>query len=82
MAYATHSALRSATTSFDPRAWLSAFVAIGGGYALASGRKLWLVVQDCPADDLTPVMAQIVGKPDRAEAIRCFIEAQQNGELH
>jgi hypothetical protein len=82
MAYATHPALRSATTSFDPRAWLSAFVGIGGGYALASGRKLWLVVQDCPADDLTTVMAQIVGKPDRAEAIRCYIEAQQNGDLH
>ncbi len=82
MAYATHPALHSATTSFDPRAWLLAFVAIGGGYALASGRKLWLVVQDCPADDLTPVMAQIVGKPDRAEAIRLYIEAQQNGELH
>ena len=82
MAYPTHSALRSATAPFDPRAWLSAFVTIGGGYALASGRKLWLVVQDCPADDLTPVMAQIVGKPDRAEAIRLFIEAQQNGDLH
>lgn len=82
MASATHPALCSATHSFDPRAWLSAFVEIGGGYALASGRKLWLVVQDCPADDLTTVMAQIVGKPDRAEAIRCYIEAQQNGELH
>lgn len=82
MAYSTHSALRSATTSFDPRAWLSAFVAIGGGYALASGRKLWLVVQDCPADDLTPAMAEIVGRPERAEAIRLFIEAQQRGELH
>lgn len=82
MAYATQPALRSATPSFDPRAWLSAFVSIGGGYALASGRKLWLVVQDCPADDLTPVMAQIVGKPERAEAIRLFMEAQQRGELH
>ncbi len=80
MAYANHPALHSATSSFDPRAWLSAFVAIGGGYALASGRKLWLVVQDCAADDLTPVMAQIVGHPDRAEAIRCTIEAQQFGE--
>lgn len=82
MAYSTHPSLRSAIPSFDPRAWLSAFVAIGGGYALASGRKLWLVVQDCPADELTPVMAQIVGKPDRAEAIRSFIEAQRNGEVH
>ena len=31
--------------AFDPAAWLGALVSIGGGYALASGRKLWLVVK-------------------------------------
>ena len=66
--------------AFDPTAWLSALVAIGGGYALASGRKLWLVVQDCPADELTPIMAQLVGKPDRVEAVRSAIERRQIGE--
>ncbi|MEG3086070.1 hypothetical protein [Sphingomonas sp. PB4P5] len=66
--------------AFDPAAWLHALVAIGGGYALASGRKLWLVVQDCSADDLTPVMAQLMGKPERVEAIRVAIEQRQNGE--
>ena len=66
--------------AFEPTAWLSARVSIGGGYALASGRKLWLVVQDCPADELTTVMSQVVGHPDRAEAVRCVIERRQNGE--
>lgn len=67
--------------AFEPGAWLQALVSIGGGYALASERKLWLVVQDCPADDLTPVMAQIVGHPERVEAVRSVIERRQNGEL-
>lgn len=66
--------------TFDPAAWLSELVAIGGGYALASGRKLWFVVQDCPADQLTTVMSQIVGKPDRVEAVRWTIERRQAGE--
>lgn len=77
--HATGSA--AALPSFDAPAWLASLVAIGGGYALASDRKLWLVVEDCDADDLAPVMAQIVGHPGRAEAIRCTVEAQQNGEV-
>lgn len=67
--------------TFDPAAWLSALVAIGGGYALAAERKLWLVVTDCPADELTPVMTQLVGHPERAEAVRVAIERRQNGEV-
>ncbi len=82
MAFATNNGGAAASPTFDPSAWLAALVAIGGGYALASGRKLWLVVQDCPADELTPVMAQIVGQPERAEAIRRTIEAQQAGEAY
>ncbi|MEG3083697.1 hypothetical protein U1707_08585 [Sphingomonas sp. PB2P12] len=39
-------ATRSVPT-FAPAAWLSAFVSIGGGYALASDRKLGLVVEMC-----------------------------------
>lgn len=66
--------------AFDPTEWLHDLVQIGGGYALASGRKLWLVVQDCPADELATVMSQIVGHPDRAEAVRLTIERRQNGE--
>jgi len=71
----------SASSTFDAASWLHALVSIGGGYALASNRKLWLVVQECPAEDLTPVMAQIVGHPDRVEAVRSTIERRQNGEV-
>lgn len=71
----------SASPTFDPARWLHALVEIGGGYALASGRKLWLVVQDCPADELTPIMAQIVGRPERVEAVRWTIEQRQRGEV-
>ncbi|KTW16609.1 hypothetical protein [Sphingomonas sanguinis] len=67
-------------TSFNPTAWLHALVQIGGGYALTSDRKLWLVIQDCPSDDLTPLMAQIVGHPERAEAVRRTIEQRHYGE--
>lgn len=67
-------------TSFNPTAWLHALVQIGGGYALTSDRKLWLVIQDCPSDDLTPLMAQIVGHPDRAEAVRQTIEQRHYGK--
>ena len=69
------------STAFDPTAWLSALVNIGGGYALAAERKLWLVVNDCPADELTSVMAQLVGLPDRVEAVRVAIERRQNGDV-
>lgn len=66
--------------TFDPTAWLSALVQIGGGYALASGRKLWLVVEDCDHGDLASVMRPVIGNPDRAEAIRDAIERRQNGD--
>lgn len=67
--------------SFDPATWLSDLVQIGGGYALASGRKLWLVVDHCDYDDLTPVMAQIVGQPERQEAIKSAIERRSLGQV-
>jgi hypothetical protein len=70
----------SATPIFDPTAWLAALVQIGGGYALASGRKLWLVVEDCDQDDLASVMRPLIGNPDHAEAIRSAIERRQNGD--
>jgi len=68
-------------STFSPATWLHSLVSIGGGYALASDKRLWLVVADCPADELTNVMAQVVGYPDRQEAVRTAIERRQNGEL-
>ena len=66
--------------TFDPAAWLSALVAIGGGYALAAGRKLYLVVDDCDTYDLAPIVGQIIAQPDRVESIRTAIERRQIGE--
>jgi len=68
-------------TSFSPARWLHSLVQIGGGYALASDKRVWFVVAACPADELTTVMAQIVGYPDRQDAVRATIEQRQNGEL-
>ena len=73
--------IEQAPSTFSPARWLHSLVQIGGGYALASDRKLWLVVAECPADELTSVMAQIVGHPDRQDAVRTVIEQRQNGEL-
>lgn len=65
---------------FDPSLWLGALTSIGGGYALMSGRRLAFLVDECPADELTGVMAQIVGQPERQEAVKHAIERRQVGE--
>ncbi|WP_267395012.1 MULTISPECIES: hypothetical protein [unclassified Sphingomonas] len=75
MATQTHS-----SPFFSPAAWLHNLVQIGGGYALTTERKLWLVVEHCPSDELTPLMAQIVSNHDRVEAVRLMIERRQIGE--
>lgn len=72
--------LTEATRDFDPAVWLGAFTAIGGGYALMSGRKLAFLVDECEAGDLTGVMSQLVGHPERQEAIKSAIERRQVGE--
>lgn len=71
-------AARAAPT-FDPAGWLSALVSIGGGYALASGRKLWLVVEECATADIEDLMRPLIGHPDRVDAVRSAIERRQNG---
>lgn len=66
--------------TFDPVAWLRTLTIIGGGYALVSGRKLAFLVDDCDGEALTSVMSQIVGQPDRQEALKAAIERRQMGE--
>ncbi|HEX8445830.1 MAG TPA: hypothetical protein VF649_04375 [Sphingomonas sp.] len=66
--------------SFNPVAWLSDLAQIGGGYALMSGRKLAFLVDDCDGEVLTSVMSQIIGRPERQEAIKTAIERRQMGE--
>ncbi|WP_375249256.1 hypothetical protein [Sphingomonas sp.] len=73
--------LTVSTRGFDPGVWLGAFTAIGGGYALMSGRKLAFLVDECDAEDLTGIMAQIVGQPERQEAIKSAIERRSLGQV-
>ncbi len=65
---------------FDPRLWLSALTMVGGGYALAADRRLAFLVHDVGNEDLAPVMAQIIGQPERQEAVKAAIERRRNGE--
>lgn len=65
---------------FDPRLWLSALTAIGGGYALMADRRLTLMVDGCDDDELAFVMSQVIGQPERQEAIKAAIEQRQFGE--
>ena len=67
--------------TFDPTIWLTAMTQIGGGYALVSGRRLALMVDDCHPDDLTTVMSHLIGRPDRQEAIKAAIERKQLGAV-
>ena len=72
--------LMIATSDFDPRLWLSTLTAIGGGYALMADRRLTLMVDGCDDDDLAFVMSQVIGQPERQEAIKAAIEQRQFGE--
>ncbi len=67
--------------AFNPATWLTAMTQIGGGYALMSGRRLALMVDDCDPDDLTTVMSHLIGRPDRQEAIKRAIEQRQLGQV-
>ena len=69
------------TPRFDPQLWLSAFAEIGGGYALMADRRLAFLVEGCDGEPLTSVMAQIVGNPERQEALKSAIERRQSGDL-
>ena len=65
---------------FDPVLWLQALTSIGGGYALMADRRLALVVDGCDDDELSFVMSQVIGQPDRQNAIKAAIEQRQFGE--
>ncbi len=72
--------LNAAFGDFNPRLWLSALTAIGGGYALVADRRLALLVADCDDDELASVMSQVIGQPERQEAVKWAIEQRQFGE--
>lgn len=66
--------------AFDPTVWLMALTSIGGGYALIANRRLALLVDGCDDDELAFVMSQVIGQPERQEAIKWAIEQRQFGE--
>jgi hypothetical protein len=66
--------------AFDPLLWLRALTAIGGGYALMADRRLALLVDGCDDDELAGIMSQVIGQPERQEAIKWAIEQRQIGE--
>jgi len=73
----------ASATPFDPNLWLQAFALIGGSYALTPepAGRLWLFVDRCDSEQLTTVMAEIVGHEDRQEAVKLAIQQRQNGEV-
>lgn len=66
---------------FEPRLWLTALTEIGGGYALMADRRLAFLVNECDDEALTPLMGQLLGRPDRQEAVISAIERRQMGAL-
>jgi len=56
-------------TPFDPAAWLDAFTAVGGSYALTAEGRLWLGEIGAPSAPWGNI-CQIVGHPERIEAIK------------
>lgn len=66
---------------FEPNRWLRSLADIGGGYALMADRRLAFLVDDCDDEALTHVMAQVIGRPHRQEAIKAAIERRQLGVL-
>ena len=70
----------STREKFDPAAWLGALAAIGGGYALTSERRLAFLVAGCDGEALATIMAHVVGRRDRQDALVRSIERHQGGE--
>ncbi len=66
---------------FNAPHWLRALSDLDGGYALTADRRLILLVDRCRADDLAPVMAQIIRRPDRQEELKLYIEQRQQPEV-
>lgn len=60
--------------AFNPTAWLEAFTADGGAYALAPDGRLWLGVLNVSAIDVERHPAELVGHPERQQAIIASIK--------
>lgn len=58
---------------FNPAAWLDAYAAEGGSYAVTSDGALWLGIIGFVGEDLAKHTAPLRGRPDREEAIKVLI---------
>lgn len=59
-------------TAFDPAAWLDAFTAAGGTYAIGAGDRLWLGTFDI-AGNSDASTALLAGHPEWVEAIKAVV---------
>jgi hypothetical protein len=64
--------------TFDPAQWLADFCTLGGGY-VHTGDRIAFLTAGVFAEDLTVMMRQIVGRPDRLAALRTEV-AKRAGE--
>jgi hypothetical protein len=62
-------------SGFDPAQWLSDFATLGGGY-VHTGERVAFLTAGVFAPDLTFMMRQIVGRPDRLAAVRAELTAR------
>lgn len=60
-------------SDFDPAAWLDAYAAEGGSYAVTPDGALWLGIIGFVGEDLAKHTAPLRGRPDREEAIKALI---------
>jgi hypothetical protein len=59
-------------TAFDPIAWLEAFTAADGTYAIGANDRLWLSTFDI-ADGIDAHTEQLAGHPEWVEAIKGIV---------
>ena len=65
----------ASAAAFDPAQWLADFATLGGGY-VHTGERVAFLTAGVLAPDLAVMMRQIVGKPDRLDAVKAEVAAR------
>ena len=60
---------------FDAGLWLADFCTLGGGY-IHTGERIAFLTAGIFAPDLTTMMRQIAGRPDRLAAVKAHVAAR------
>jgi hypothetical protein len=71
----TNSSAASVAPTFDASAWLDDFTTLGGGW-VSMGERIAFLTAGVFAQDLTFMMAQLVGRPERMNAVKAEIAAR------